>query len=118
MILKHVRGLYVKYPLLGNVIVYGGLYSAGDLSQQTITNRPTYDFDSTKRVGGLGAGVFGPFYLFWYRSLDKFIPGAAAKAVVKKVVTDQAFAGPVGLFLFFTGFNALHKFVAIVYKKY
>ena len=48
---------------------------------------------------------FGPVSHFWYKYLDRFLPLANASTVAKKVVIDQACAGPVFLAYFFAGEN-------------
>jgi len=50
--------------------------------------------------------VFGPVSHFWYKYLDRFLPLANISTVAKKVVIDQAFAGPVFLAYFFAGENS------------
>jgi len=49
--------------------------------------------------------VFGPVSHVWYKYLDRFLPLANVSTVAKKVVIDQACAGPVFLAYFFAGKN-------------
>ena len=97
-----LKRLYLGYPVLGNILVYGGLYSAGDVTQHLIMGKPQ-DISNTKRVGSVGGFLFGPIYTYWYRFLDGRLPGSSTKLIVKKVVADQAVMGPVGVALFYTG---------------
>jgi len=46
---------------------------------------------------------FGPVSHVWYKYLDHFLPLANVSTVAKKVVIDQALAGPVFLAYFFAG---------------
>ena len=103
MVFSRLRALYSRHPLVCNMGIYGSLYSLGDVSQQTICGKSHIDYLSASRVGAVGAGIFGPFYLFWYRALDKRLPGTAAKIILRKVIVDQSIAGAVGTFVFFTG---------------
>ena len=97
-----LKSLYSKHPVLGNIVIYGSLYSAGDITQHMIMGQPQ-DIANTKRVGCVGGFLFGPIYTYWYRFLDGRLPGASAKLIVKKVVADQAVMGPVGVSIFYTG---------------
>ena len=98
-----VRRLYRRYPVLGNVLVYGTLYTAGDISQQTIAGRTQYDLDSAKRMGTVGATIFGPLGTFWYPFLEKFLPGTSKKVIVKKILADQGIMTPLCVTIFYVG---------------
>ena len=106
-VISRLSRLYSRYPVAGNVLVYGGLYSAGDVSQQTLLREPKYDWANASRVGLVGATVFGPFYHFWYRYLDRLLPGKAKFTIVKKLTVDQGVAGILGVFIFYTGIHGI-----------
>ena len=99
---KFIRKFYNNYPVFGNVLVYGSLYSAGDITQQIILNKPR-DLSNTKRIGAVGGGLFGPINTYWYRFLEGRLPGTATKTVAKKILADQGVYGPIGIGLFYTG---------------
>ena len=88
-----------------NTATFSLLYAAGDISQQTMRQTEKYDFTNTMRVSAAGGGFGGPFYYYWYKFLDGCLPGITAKTIVKKIVCDQAVAGILGTFVFYTGMN-------------
>lgn len=99
---KSVGSLYTRRPVMFNMCMYGTLYAAGDVSQQTIMRRPQYNWQNTGNLATVGAGFFGPFYFYWYKFLDAMLPGKLVTTIVKKVLIDQAIAGVIGLSAFFT----------------
>ena len=83
-------------------MLYTGLYGAGDISQQTIRGREEYDWRSCARIAFVGATFFAPFNFFWYKMLDRHLPGTRVKTVLRKILLDQLIAGSVGITVFFT----------------
>jgi len=49
--------------------------------------------------------LFGPVSHVWYGYLDRWMPLANISTVLKKVLVDQLFAGPIFLAYFFAGEN-------------
>ncbi len=103
MVFSHFRRLYVRHPVVANALLYTGLYSAGDVSQQTILRRPRYDWANVSRIGLVGGCFFGPSYHYWYRYLDKMLPGTARRTIVRKLLADQGIAGIIGIAVFYIG---------------
>ena len=58
----------------------------------------------TGRMTAVGF-LFGPVSHVWYGYLDRWMPLANISTVLKKVLVDQAVAGPVFLAYFFAGKN-------------
>ena len=112
-LLRQVGRAYRRHPVICNVGLYGSLYFLGDLSQQTICRCPERNFQSARQVACVGAGVFGPFYYYWYRYLDGKVPGNAAKAVVKKMVLDQMVAGAGCVYIFYVGRSSFYMIFVI-----
>ena len=110
-LLRQVGRAYRRHPVICNVGLYGSLYFLGDLSQQTICRCPERNFQSARQVACVGAGVFGPFYYYWYRYLDGKVPGNAAKAVVKKMVLDQMVAGAGCVYIFYVGKSSFYMYL-------
>lgn len=100
---SYLRDLHARRPVIINTAAFSLLYAAGDVSQQTITQKPKYDLENTARIAAVGGGFGGPFYYYWYRYLDRRIPATTAKAIIKKLACDQAVAGICGTFIFYTG---------------
>lgn len=53
--------------------------------------------------------VMGPLHHYYYTYLDKMLPYANVKTVVKKIACDQLFASPATLLCFFYGMGFLEK---------
>ena len=52
----------------------------------------------------------GPFHHYFYAALEKYLPGRATSAIVKKTVLDQTIASPTCLGIFFFGLGVMeHK---------
>ncbi len=98
-----LKQFHSRRPVLANTLTFGFLYAAGDLSQQTITRRAQYDVGNMARVSVAGGGFGGPFYVYWYRFLDRRLSGPGVKILCQKLVVDQAVAGVLGTIVFFTG---------------
>lgn len=47
--------------------------------------------------------LFGPVTHAWYKILDRYLPGTAVITVGKKILADQAVAGPFFCSAFFMG---------------
>ena len=107
-----IRAFYGKHPLVSNMVIYAGLYGAGDLSRQTIQGVNRYNYTSALRMAVVGSCCLGPFNFKWYKFLDGKLPGNNAKTIVKKLVIDQSFAGVVGIGLFYVGeYNFISYFI-------
>lgn len=46
---------------------------------------------------------FGPMLHYWYKGLERVLPGRTLKDVFKKIGLEQSFAAPFYIFLFFMG---------------
>ncbi|XP_048526557.1 palmitoyl-protein thioesterase 1 isoform X1 [Dendroctonus ponderosae] len=110
------RTVLEKHPIIGNSVVYGTLCVAAEASQQTINkkilNKPSQplDLETIGRYGIYGTGIGGPLLAVWYRYLDKKLPGATAKVVVKKMLIDQFLFTPQLLVIFYVTMSILeHK---------
>ena len=83
-------------PLMTNCLVYGSMSGMAEFSQQTILlkvfpkedQRQQYNKGSVFRYTVLGGAVFSPTLHFWYRWLDRVMPGTTVTTVVKKLVLD------------------------------
>merc|ERR1719391_694652 len=85
-----------RRPLTTNCILYGSLSGLAEFSQQTvIKEKEKYNVKTVGHYTLLGGGVFGPVIHFWYRWLDRVLPGTAARTIAKKVALDiSVFAVP------------------------
>lgn len=101
-----------KHLLLTNVIFSAGFVGLGDCTAQLIerysknTHGQGHDWARTARFTSLGL-VMGPYNHYWYTLLDKILPLANFKTVVKKILLDQTIFSPTSAYLFFTGADLL-----------
>jgi len=123
-----------KYPTMSNALIYGGLYTAAEVSQQSIkhyrscqqnksnttnaackasalslSSQQVHSIDkaSVGRFAVIGMGVMGPMFAKWYSWIDKVFPSKAKKVVLKKTLIDQFAFTPVCVALFYIGMAAL-----------
>ncbi|XP_064618149.1 mpv17-like protein [Liolophura sinensis] len=101
------RKVFLRYPMIGNMLICGTMYGSGDLSQQTIRKCEKYDFRSTARVAAVACVFFGPIYFKWYKFLDKLIKGKTPKDIVFKVILDQAVVAPPCICIFYIATSIL-----------
>lgn len=104
-----------RYLLVTNTFSNGILMGFGDVSIQLIERRSSGNLDKdgidwyrTGRLFLIGLGL-GPALHFWYKFLDKRLPGANALSVAKKVFLDISIASPICIAYFFIGTNILER---------
>jgi len=51
-------------------------------------DKQKFNFTSVARYSALGGLVFSPAMFYWYRWLDKILPGQAKATLIKKVALD------------------------------
>ncbi|KAL6030509.1 hypothetical protein STEG23_025270 [Scotinomys teguina] len=95
-----------RYPWPTNVLLYAGLFSAGDALQQRLRGGPT-DWRQTRRVATLAITFHGNFNYVWLRLLERALPGRAPRTVLAKVLCDQTVGGPIALSAFYVGMSIL-----------
>ncbi|XP_026265060.2 mpv17-like protein isoform X2 [Urocitellus parryii] len=89
-----------RYPWPTNVLLYAGLFSAGDALQQRLRGGPA-DWRQTRRVATLAVTFHANFNYVWLRVLERALPGRAPRVVLTKVLCDQLFGGPIALSAFY-----------------
>ncbi|XP_069876404.1 mpv17-like protein [Dipodomys merriami] len=95
-----------RYPWPTNVLLYAGLFSAGDAAQQQLRGGPA-DWRQTRSVATLAVTFHGHFNYAWLRLLERALPGRAPRAVLAKVLCDQTVGGPIALSAFYAGMSFL-----------
>ncbi|NXW84655.1 MP17L protein, partial [Alopecoenas beccarii] len=101
-----------RFPWLCNVLLYGGLFTAGDAAQQLWRRRrggQPPDWAQTRRVALLALAFHGNFSYLWLRALERALPGRRPAAVLGKVLCDQLLGAPAAVFGFYTGMSILQK---------
>ncbi|XP_068764228.1 mpv17-like protein isoform X2 [Struthio camelus] len=115
-----LRGGVRRFPWLCNVLLYAGLFAAGDAAQQLWRRRrrrrrrgggpgPGPDWAQTRRVALVALAFHGNFSYVWLRALERALPGRRPAAVVAKVLCDQLLGAPVAVLAFYTGMSILQK---------
>lgn len=93
--------------MLSNMLTYGIMYTFAETSQQMLMSRSNpkkkIDWDIIGRYGTISVGILGPALYYWYRFLDTALPSTTRKAVIAKVIVDQAVAATGSISIFFTG---------------
>ena len=74
----------------------------GDLLSQMLTSTSKFNIVRFLRMGTFGALVHAPAGHFFYRNLEKRIPGPSRNAVVKKIIVDQMLWTPLFATLMFS----------------
>ncbi|KAL2299052.1 hypothetical protein Nmel_014666 [Mimus melanotis] len=97
-----------RFPWLGNVLLYGGLFAAGDAAQQRLRGQPP-DWAQTRRVALVALAFHGNFSYVWLRALERALPGRRPPAVLGKVLCDQLLGTPVAVLAFYTGMSILQR---------
>ncbi|KFM57275.1 Mpv17-like protein 2, partial [Stegodyphus mimosarum] len=94
---------FKKHLLLTNTGIGVMFLGAGDAIQQNIEKKlyhgKVYD---TRRTGNMmfAGSAFGILGHYWYKFLDFKFPGASAKAVGKKILSEMAIGPPLFLGFF------------------
>ncbi|XP_018099148.1 mpv17-like protein 2 [Xenopus laevis] len=95
-----------KTLLVINTVSAGVLLSTGDIIQQTWEMRrdkeKKRDWLQTGRMFVIGC-CLGPVDHYWYIFLDRILPGATVRVVLKKVLVEQIVASPILGTMFFMG---------------
>ncbi|XP_053628472.1 mpv17-like protein [Cherax quadricarinatus] len=113
---RAVRMAVAKRPIVGNVIVYGLLYTGAEFFQQTINNKvmipagstpKPYDTGTLARYGIMGTCVFPHTLYHAYKYLDSKFVGKSLRMVLPKLAADALVITPVNLTLFYVGMSAL-----------
>ena len=91
-----LRSGMASSPLITNCLVYGSMSGMAEFSQQTLMykvfpkkgDEQKYNKASIFQYTVLGGVVFSPALHFWYRWLDRMMPGTGVVVVAKKVALD------------------------------
>lgn len=110
--IARVRTLFKSRPLLANVVSFGSMYVGAEVVQQTILQKldPSvrgYDWPLVGRYAVVGTGIYAPALFYWYRYLDRVLPGKLVALAVKKALIDQVLASSTLLVAFYTAMSAM-----------
>ncbi|XP_023385416.1 mpv17-like protein isoform X2 [Pteropus vampyrus] len=97
-----------RHPWPTNVVLYTTLFSAGDALQQRLRGGPA-DWRQTGRVATVAVTFHANFNYVWLYLLERALPGRTPRAILAKLVCDQAVRGPVAVSAFYTGMSILQR---------
>lgn len=108
----NVRTLFKSRPLLANVVSFGSMYVCAEVAQQTILQKldpavREYDWPLVGRYAVIGTGIYAPALFYWYRYLDRVLPGKLVAVAVRKALIDQVLASSTLLVAFYTAMSVM-----------
>ncbi|XP_037936218.1 mpv17-like protein 2 [Teleopsis dalmanni] len=108
----HRKAFSDKFLLLTNVGISLSLSSTGDIIEQQYEylcgDIKCYSLQRTSHMATSGVTV-GVICHYWYKFLDKRMPGRTLKVVMQKIVLDQFICSPVYISAFFITLGILER---------
>ncbi|PON90571.1 Mpv17/PMP [Trema orientale] len=97
-------GMVKCRPILTKSVTSALIYTAADLSSQTIAQQSldSYDLLRTLRMAGYGLLVLGPSLHFWFNFMSKLFPKRDLLSTLKKMAMGQGIYGPTMTVVFFS----------------
>ncbi|XP_050363907.1 uncharacterized protein LOC126782655 [Argentina anserina] len=95
-------GLVKNRPVLTKSVTAALIYTAADLSSQTIAKSDTYDPVRTLRMAAYGMVILGPSLHFWFNFMAKTFPKRDMFSTLKKMAMGQGVYGPAMTVVFFS----------------
>lgn len=91
-------------PVLTKSITSALIYTAADLSSQTISlsSSEPYDLIRTLRMAGYGMLILGPSLHYWFNLMSKLFPSKDLFSTFKKMALGQSLFGPSMTVVFFS----------------
>ena len=113
-----IKTLISNNQILSNALLYGGLYTLAEVTQQTIRLKRSeqspilskLDGASVQRYAVMGTACMGPMMAKWYQFIDRLYPGRARNVILKKLTLDQFAFTPLCVVVFFVGMAALEGY--------
>jgi len=113
-----IKTLISNNQILSNALLYGGLYTLAEVTQQTIRLKRSeqspilskLDGASVQRYAVMGTACMGPMMAKWYQFIDRLYPGRARTVILKKLTLDQFAFTPLCVVVFFVGMAALEGY--------
>ncbi|XP_044507744.1 protein SYM1-like [Mangifera indica] len=87
-------GMVKSRPVLTKSITCALIYTAADLSSQTLSSSKPFDLVRTLRMAGYGMIVLGPSLHFWFNFVSKVFPKRDLITTLKKIAMGQILYGP------------------------
>lgn len=93
---------FSEYLLVTNIIASGVIDGIGDFLEQKVERVRPHDWARTGRMCCIGF-VLAPADHYWYKILDRYLPGRNATIIGKKVILDMVIYGPFCISAFYLG---------------
>ncbi|KAF8013729.1 hypothetical protein BT93_I1561 [Corymbia citriodora subsp. variegata] len=96
-------GMVKSRPIFTKSVTCGLIYTAADLSSQTIVKSSSepYDLVRTLRMAGYGLLILGPSLHFWFNCMSRHFPKQDLASTLKKMFMGEALYGPAMTVVFF-----------------
>ncbi|KAF9675819.1 hypothetical protein SADUNF_Sadunf09G0072900 [Salix dunnii] len=97
-------GMVKSRPVLTKSATSSLIYTAADLSSQTmsLSSSEPYDLVRTLRMAGYGLLIVGPSLHFWFNFMSKLLPKRDLITTFKKIIMGQTIYGPIMTVVFFS----------------
>lgn len=97
-------GMIKSRPILTKSVTSALIYTAADLSSQTIEwqSSKSFDFIRTLRMAGYGMIILGPSLHFWFNFVSRLFPGRDLFSTLTKMAMGQGIYGPAMTVIFFS----------------
>ncbi|KAJ6692417.1 hypothetical protein OIU79_014210 [Salix purpurea] len=97
-------GMVKSRPVLTKSATSSLIYTAADLSSQTmsLSSSEPYDLVRTSRMAGYGLLIVGPSLHFWFNFMSKLLPKRDLITTFKKIIMGQTIYGPIMTVVFFS----------------
>nr|GMD05154.1 PXMP2/4 family protein 4 [Ipomoea batatas] len=91
-------------PILTKSLTCAVIYTAADLSSQTLSglSLEQYDLVRTLRMAGYGMVILGPSLHFWFNFVSMAFPKRDIRSTLTKMALGQAVYGPIMTVVFFS----------------
>jgi len=116
--LPNIKTLITNNQTVSNALLYGGLYTLAEVTQQSLRLRRSdqpvslsrLDGASVQRYAVMGTACMGPMMASWYQFIDKIYPGRTRAVIIKKLTLDQFAFTPLCVITFFVGMAAMEGY--------
>lgn len=97
-------GMIKARPILTKSITSALIFTAADITSQTMTRSSSeaYDFIRTCRMAGYGMIILGPTLHFWFNFVSRVLPKQDLVTTLKKMFVGQTVFGPIMNAVFFS----------------
>ncbi|KAL6531763.1 hypothetical protein OROMI_028128 [Orobanche minor] len=97
-------GMIKTRPIVTKSITSAFIYTAADLSSQSIVGETSegYDLGRTLRMAGYGMLIIGPSLHYWFDFVSRVYPKRDILSTLKKMALGQTVYGPVMTSIFFS----------------